>query len=189
MTDADESTIIRNVIFLTGHNVTADDTEYVFKAGSTMPVQVDTTVDMGGFSEADFEAANVPIEVKKTNDAELGEVEAHSVTSNIYYTSVTAGYMGINNTSTLLEFDLKEITLTKYKNGSEVSLGTDGATGEALPSSFSFVRMQESDEGGPVIKTQPEDALVSYPDGATFTVTLPLTPAGSRCSSSNLTFT
>ena len=165
-----EAEVIRNVIFLTGHNVTADATEYVYRAGTQMPVQVDTSVDIGGYSETDYENAGVTINVTKATDAELGEVEAHSVTSNIYYTSVTAGYMGVNDTSTLLSFDLKEISLTKYSNGSPISLGTDGATGEALGTTLSFARIQESDEGGPVITHQPEDTIISYPDGATFTV-------------------
>ncbi len=140
---------IRNVIFLCGHNDTVDPTEYIYPAGSVMKIQGDPS----GF----------PIPDAVTN-------EAYGEDSKIYYTAYYPGYIGLNHNASLLSISDESIVISKYHNGDPVSLGTNGETGEVFGDSYQIARIQKSDEGGPVIAVQPEDVVVSYPEGASFTV-------------------
>lgn len=165
--------IKRNVVFLCGHNCTADTTEYMFKAGSKMPVQIDTSIDSGRFSEDDFNNKGIPVTTSDVNDTEYEDtasVKAKSVKSDIYYTSFVPGYMKANRTSTVLMITENNISFVKYHMGNKVSLGTDGATGDVLGLTETINRIKDTDENGPKITSQPEDTIVSYPDGATFSV-------------------
>ncbi|MBQ5951565.1 MAG: hypothetical protein IJL66_05440 [Lachnospiraceae bacterium] len=166
-----QASVIRNVFFLSGHNVTADPTEYAFAPGSKMRVQIDTTEGSQYYTAEQFEAQGVKVteEEREDSEAEGGKVTARSIVSDVYYTSVTAGYLKANQTSLYIHQDEKEITLTKYHEGKTVSLGKD-IDGKSLPSSLTLEKVREDDEDGPAIKTQPQDAIVTYPAGTTFTV-------------------
>ena len=137
----DSHTIIRNIVFLSGHNHIRDAAEYVFRAGTSMPVQEDSS-----------------------------EEGVQSTESSIYFTSITPGYLCESGNATLLDITEESFTFTKYNNGSAVSLGTDGTTGEAMETSLSIPQFKKSDPDGPVVAKQPENRIVSYPDGATFSV-------------------
>ncbi|MBR0342676.1 MAG: hypothetical protein IJH64_10630 [Oscillospiraceae bacterium] len=167
--DETTATVIRNVIFFCGHNYTADDAEYYYESGSKMLVQVDTSINDAQREELGVAYDPDDAVVTEVNDDELGKCTATGVMSNVYYNALYPGYLKTSGNATLMDISERTITFTKYNGGSEVSLGVDG-DGNALGTSVSFRRFSESDEGGPVITKQPEDAVVSYPDGAVFTV-------------------
>ena len=161
ITELDDSQVkIRDVFYVCGHNFDIDNNEYMYLAGTKMPVQIDTTQYANQLT-ANFGTYNSEV---------VEEGNAKSVESSIYYTTFTGGYVTTNEDATLMDIDETYITFTKYSNGNEVSLGINGATGEEMGSSVTIKRIQLSDEGGPVITKQPEDAVVHYPEGATFTV-------------------
>ncbi len=175
----DETTadVIRNVIFLCGHNHTVDETEYYYGPGSKMLVQVDTSITEEQAAEIGFAYDPAEAVVTELDDEEYADIygadykaTATGVMSNVYYTALYPGYLKSSSNATLMDISEKNITLTKYNGGSAVSLGTDGSSGQAVDSSVVIKRIRESDDGGPVIAKQPEDAIVSYPDGASFTV-------------------
>ena len=169
--------VIRNVIFLCGHNHTVDETEYYYGPGSKMLVQVDTSATEEQAAEIGFPFDPADAVVTELEDSEYADIygEGYKATStgvmsNVYYTSLNAGYLNCSGNATLVDITAKNITLTKFNGGSAVSLGVDGSSGQAVNSAVSFKRISESDEGGPAIATQPEDSVVSYPDGTSFTV-------------------
>ena len=143
--------IIRNVIYLCGHNHTVDSKEYLYRPGTTMSVQIDTNESGGDDSHGPFGSAS-------------------GTTSSIYYTAMNAGYIKTSGNATLMDITEDEIILTKHNGGEMVSLGTDGATGETLGTQYAIQRFKASDDGGPVIASQPQNAFVNYPDGASFNV-------------------
>ena len=108
------ASIIRNVLFLHGHNHTNDPAEHYFGAGGTMSVQVDdsdaqSTGELPGQFPGGFPGR-----------------KAEGVLSNIYYTSLTAGYLKTTGNATLVTVSDGALTLTKYNGGQNVSLGTNG---------------------------------------------------------------
>ncbi len=141
----------RNVIYLCGHNHTVDSKEYLYRPGTTMSVQIDTNESGGDDSHGPFGSASGTI-------------------SSIYYTAMNAGYIKTSGNATLMDITEDEIILTKHNGGETVSLGTDGATGETLGTQYAIQRFKASDDGGPVIASQPQNAFVNYPDGASFNV-------------------
>lgn len=141
-----EASIIRNVIVISGHDGESDSLEYAYLSGATMPVQ------------DDYSKRDIP------------EGEDGSYTSKIYYTAITAGDFDINNTATLLHISKDVIRITKYNYGYETSLGVNGETRYYMESSIEIDRLRDSDEGGPVITKQPTNAVVSYPEGASFSI-------------------
>ena len=119
--------IIRNVLFLHGHNHTNDPVEHYFGAGTTLSVQVDKS--SGSASEGMAGPPGPP--------GSHGR-KAEGLLSNIYYSSLTAGYLKTSGNATLVTVQDGALTLTKYNGDSTVSLGTDGATKEALGHSITI---------------------------------------------------
>ena len=170
----DSHQIIRNVIFLCGHNHTVDRNEYVFKAGTQMTVQIDTTIPDGPYSFQGLTGSGCQVITEENDDEEytalsLGKAKADGVVSSIYYTSIVPGYIKTSGSATLMDISKDSISFTKKNAEGNVDLGVDGVTNEAVES-LTIARIMQSDEGGPVIKTQPQDVFVNYPEGASFTV-------------------
>lgn len=141
-----EASIIRNVIVISGHDGESDFAEYAYLSGAIMPVQDDYS------------------------KVEIPEGEDGSYTSKIYYTAITAGDFELNGTATLVHISKDIIRITKYNGGYESSLGVNGETDYYMESYIEIDRLRDSDEGGPVITKQPISAVVSYPEGASFSI-------------------
>lgn len=58
--------------------------------------------------------------------------EAKGEPSNIYYTSLVAGYLKTDASATLMTIDAEHITLERYHEGETIALGVDGVSGEAV---------------------------------------------------------
>ena len=84
----------------------------------------------------------------------LTKVEAAGLPSNIYYTSLTAGYLNTTGNATLMTITDKDITLNKYNSGSKAtSIGTSGAIGTVMGDSAVIQRV--------VTKTQVEHSSIT----------------------------
>ncbi len=160
-------TTIRNVLFLSGHNYTADPEEYYFAAGSTMDVQIDPE---GG--ELQSYANGLSVHSVSVYDEELkGYTKGRGVTTNIYYTAMTPGYLKTNGNASLVEINDKNIVIRKYNSVKPVSAGADGKTKEKLDEVVTIQRF--------VVETKGKDGSVSVKntdesgkplDGAVFTL-------------------
>ena len=145
-TDQDRAEILRNVIYLCGHNHTVDQTEYVFQAGTTMLVQIDPgTEASSGSGSSEGQQASAEGEGGTTHKPHRPKAEG--VLSNIFYNSLIPGYLKTSGNATLLSFTDDLIRITKYNGGQQVSLGTDGASGEIMPSSLQIDRIRWGDPG------------------------------------------
>ena len=142
VSETDEAEIVRNVLYLYGHNHTIDKTEYVFQAGTAMSVQID--------SAGEDNDAPPPLPPEgSASDGQPGEPgqrpgsgrQAEGVLSKIFYTAFIPGYLKTSGNATLVNISDAFITLTKYNGGQAVSLGTDGASGEILDSSLVIPRI------------------------------------------------
>ena len=128
--------IIRNVLYLNGHNHTVDPVEYYFGAGSTMNVQVDNSDDQSGPSISpggEFPPFNPGGTGGQRPPFRPGR-KPEGVLSNIYYTSLTAGYLKTSEAATLVTVSNGALTLMKTSGGQIVSLGTNGFTGALVDS-------------------------------------------------------
>ncbi len=119
--------IVRNVLFLHGHNHTNDQTEYYFGAGTQMSVQVDKSSEPRPTPTPGQDPSERPPRAR-----------AEGVLSNIYYTSLTAGYLKTSGNATLLTIADGMMTLTKYNGFDTVSLGENGVTEAEMPDSITI---------------------------------------------------
>ena len=83
--------IIRNVLFLHGHNHTNDPAEYYFGAGTQMSYQADHSTDQPTDFPTDPITGGMPPRPHRIIDG---------VPSDIYYTSLTAGYLKTSGNAT-----------------------------------------------------------------------------------------
>jgi len=135
VTTGTDALIIRNIFFLHGHNHTNDKNEYFFQAGATMDVQIDTTLLSSDqdteshlvFDEEYYEKyyGTYNGEDVSAEEYELAFAKATGVESDIYYHSLTAGYLKTSGNATLLAIREDTITLTKMNNGENVDVGVD----------------------------------------------------------------
>ena len=98
------SEIIRNVIYLHGHNHTTEGgtTEYYIPVGSVMTVQAGS-----GSTSSSFVGG-------KSGNSSLGSSSTED--HYIYYTYTTAGYLRDHKAATLITIDSNNLTITKYIN-------------------------------------------------------------------------
>ena len=170
--------IIRNVLFLHGHNHTNDPTEYYYGAGTEMSVQTDRSSEedapgggrppfvpgeSGGerppFTSGGFDGERPPFtpggsggERPPFTPGESGGERppfvpghgAEGVLSDIYYTSLTAGYLKTSGNAALVTVNDGALTLTKYNGGQTVSLGTDGVTNSLMGESITIAAQETS---------------------------------------------
>ena len=125
--------IIRNVLFLHGHNHTNDPQEYYFGAGTTLSVQVDKSQAQG-------------TEDPHPRPGPGGRAEG--VLSNIFYTSLTAGYLKTSGNATLVTVADGALTLTKYNGGQTVGLGVDGNTKDPMGDSVTIAAQRHNEGQG-----------------------------------------
>ena len=123
--------IIRNVLFLHGHNHTNDPVERYFGAGETMSVQVDKS-----------SAPNTDTPRPRPGRKPEG------VLSNIYYTSLTAGYLKTSQSATLVTVADGALTLTKYNGGQNVPLGVVGTTNDPAGTSVTIAAQRHIEGQG-----------------------------------------
>ena len=124
--------VIRNVVYLYGHNHSVDKKEYVFRAGTTMNVQVDASAD----------PVPVPTEPSGGEAPRRPRREAKGVLSDIYYTACIPGYLKESGNALLLRVTGNAISLEKYNDGAAVSLGMDGQSDTPLPASLQIGRVR-----------------------------------------------
>ena len=127
--------ITRNVLFLHGHNHTSDPVEYYFGAGGTMNVQVDNS----GKNEGASGSAQPPHRPGRN---------AEGVLSNIYYTSLTAGYLKTSGSASLVTVFDGALQLLRYSAGQIISLGTDGTSKEAAGNSVTIAAQRHVEGQG-----------------------------------------
>jgi len=107
-TGGEGTKIKRAVVFFHGHNHTVDKEEYYYKSLSTINLQGKT-----GSSH------------KPRKRGEKPSIEANNTVSTvIYYTYITAGYLNENTSATLVSIDQGTITFTKYAKGKSTELGS-----------------------------------------------------------------
>ena len=151
-TEDDEADIIRNILFLCGHNHTVDKTEYVFPAGTNMLVQIDTNAESETFNSEYFAAQDTAVFYSEAEDEEYADMvtgggrppraKAEGVTSNIFYTSMIPGYLKTSGNASLVSITEELIRLNKYKGGQPVSLGTDGSSDAIMDSMMEIMRIK-----------------------------------------------
>lgn len=129
--------IIRNVLFLHGHNHTNDRAEHYFGAGTEMDVQVDNSSEQSTYE---------PVPGERPPFGPGGRAEG--VLSNIYYTSLTAGYLKTSGNATLVTVQDGALILTKYNGGQTVSLGTNGDTDDSMGDSFTIPAQRHIEGAG-----------------------------------------
>ena len=129
------ASITRNVLFLHGHNHTNDPVEYYFGAGGTMNVQVDNS----GKNEGASGSAQPPHRPGRN---------AEGVLSNIYYTSLTAGYLKTSGSASLVTVFDGALQLLRYSAGQIISLGTDGTSKEAAGNSVTIAAQRHVEGQG-----------------------------------------
>ena len=129
--------IIRNVLFLHGHNHTNDRAEHYFGAGTEMDVQVDNSSEQSTYE---------PVPGERPPFGPGGRAEG--VLSNIYYTSLTAGYLKTSGNATLVTVQDGALILTKYNGGQTVSLGTNGNTNDLMGDSFTIPAQRHIEGSG-----------------------------------------
>ena len=123
--------IIRNVLFLHGHNHTNDPSEYYFGAGTELSVQVD----------------NSSVQSDEPQRPPHGR-RAEGILSDIYYTSLTAGYLKTSGNATLVTVTDGALSLAKYKGGQNVSLGVNGTTNDLLGDSITIAARRHTEGEG-----------------------------------------
>ena len=185
------ATITRNVLFLCGHNHSVNRNEFFFGAGGTMEVQIDTSDSDGAYSAQALQAMGQNVFESDVVDEEYEEElaalaeepgqtsgqpphwpprpKAEGVTSNIYYTSLVAGYLTTGGHATLVTIDDDHVTLEKYQGSDVVDLGVDGLTEAAVQSPVILTQFKRGDaaEHGQVSVTK-VDGDGAPLEGATF---------------------
>ncbi len=153
-------TISRRVLFLHGHNHTMDQTEYYYKSGETMPVQVDASANADKYGNDTLVKNGIKVTEKSGTDEERGAVKARNVESNIYYTSLTAGYLNSSGSGTLVTIKDGSITLNRYSGDEQVNVGKDADGKEvgkevvisrlkrSMSSEYAAVNVTKTDENG-----------------------------------------
>ena len=133
-TAGQEADIIRNVLFLHGHNHSVDTTEYYYGAGSTMLVQDDQSASTQELTPSSGE--------KPSHGGRPSRPDPVGTLSRIFYTVLTAGYLKTSEDATLVTVSDGALTLNKYSGGEQVSLGTDGSTGETVPGTVTIAAQE-----------------------------------------------
>ena len=151
-TEDDEADIIRNVLYLCGHNHTVDRTEYVFPAGTHMLVQIDTSGESQTYTGEYFDAQDTMVFYSVEEDEEYADLvtgggrhhnaEAKGVVSNIFYTSMIPGYLKTSGNASIVSITEELIRLSKYNGGQPVSLGTDGSSDAIMDSTMEILRIK-----------------------------------------------
>ena len=73
---------------------------------------------------------------------------AEGVLSNIFYTSLTAGYLKTSGNATLVTVADGALTLTKYNGGQTVGLGVDGNTKDPMGDSVTIAAQRHNEGQG-----------------------------------------
>lgn len=131
--------IIRNVLFLHGHNHTNDPAEYYFGAGTQMSYQADHSADRPVDFPTDPITGGMPPRPHRIIDG---------VPSDIYYTSLTAGYLKTSGNATLVTVADGALVLTKYHGDQTVSLGIDGNTKEPVGETMTIAARRHAEGDG-----------------------------------------
>ena len=131
--------IIRNVLFLHGHNHTNDPAEYCFGAGTQMSYQADHSTDQPTDFPTDPITGGMPPRPHRIIDG---------VPSDIYYTSLTAGYLKTSGNATLVTVADGALVLTKYHGDQTVSLGIDGNTKEPVGETMTIAAQRHAEGDG-----------------------------------------
>ena len=131
--------IIRNVLFLHGHNHTNDPAEYYFGAGTQMSYQADHSTDQPTDFPTDPITGGMPPRPHRIIDG---------VPSDIYYTSLTAGYLKTSGNATLVTVADGALVLTKYHGDQTVSLGIDGNTKEPVGETMTIAAQRHAEGDG-----------------------------------------
>ena len=131
--------IIRNVLFLHGHNHTNDPAEYYFGAGTQMSYQADHSTDQPADFPTDPITEGMPPRPHRIIDG---------VPSDIYYTSLTAGYLKTSGNATLVTVADGALVLTKYHGDQTVSLGIDGNTKEPVGETMTIAAQRHAEGDG-----------------------------------------
>ena len=131
--------IIRNVLFLHGHNHTNDPAEYYFGAGAQMSYQADHSTDQPTDFPTDPITGGMPPRPHRIVDG---------VPSDIYYTSLTAGYLKTSGNATLVTVADGALVLTKYHGDQTVSLGIDGNTKEPVGETMTIAAQRHAEGDG-----------------------------------------
>ena len=131
--------IIRNVLFLHGHNHTNDPAEYYFGAGTQMSYQADHSTDQPTDFPTDPITGGMPPRPHRIIDG---------VPSDIYYTSLTAGYLKTSGNATLVTVADGALVLTKYHGDQTVSLGIDGNTKEPVGETMTIAAQRHAGGDG-----------------------------------------
>ena len=131
--------IIRNVLFLHGHNHTNDPAEYYFGAGTQMSYQADHSTDQPTDFPTDPITGGMPPRPHRIVDG---------VPSDIYYTSLTAGYLKTSGNATLITVADGALVLTKYHGDQTVSLGIDGNTKEPVGETMTIAAQRHAEGDG-----------------------------------------
>ena len=152
--------VIRNVIFLHGHNHTEDSTEYFYEVGDTMSVESYVT------PEGSTATATVTY-TARVYDSETSTYATSSGTdATIYYTYATAGYLDKNNQATLITITDSTITLDKYTTSGYTKLGTVERAAKAVtPTQLAVTAVTEYTVGATI--QDPTAITVTYSDGST----------------------
>ena len=199
-TGSDE-TIIRNVFFFHGHNHTSDKNEYFFQAGTTMSVQADTSLltsnedaqESDTFDEEYYEE-NYEEEYDEHQGEEfsfeeflLAFARATGIESDIYYNSLTVGYLKTSGNATLMSITEDSITLTKMNDGENVDVGVNAnkesvgqkivienfrKTISKIHSKISIVKKNEDDEtlSGAKFSLSDDKGNEAFFEGGTFVI-------------------
>ena len=131
--------IIRNVLFLHGHNHTNDPAEYYFGAGTQMSYQADHSTDQPTDFPTDPITGGMPPRPPRIIDG---------VPSDIYYTSLTAGYLKTSGNATLITVADGALVLTRYHGDQTVSLGIDGNTKEPVGETMTIAAQRHAEGDG-----------------------------------------
>ncbi len=142
--------VIRDVLFFSGHNHSIDPAEYYCPPGGTMNIQIDSTpvslLSQNSEPAAEEETEAEYDEEDEDDDPILTErpprPQAEGVMSNIYYTSLTAGYLKTSGNATLVAIDDETIVLDKHNGGENVIVGIDPNTLEPAGTEAVIARQQ-----------------------------------------------
>ena len=139
--------VIRDVFYFYGHNHTVDKTEYFATVGDTVDVQVDNSSALLGYSESELTTAGHTLTTSTSTDDELGTtVTATGLPSKVFFTSLVTGYIKTSGNATLMSIDDDKVSLTKYNNGAEVSLGTNISSKENMANTFTLTRVATNED-------------------------------------------
>ena len=152
--------IIRNIIFLHGHNHTVDTTEYYYAPGSKMSIE-------SYVAPTSTSSLSLENNLSVMYDEEASTyATANGTEATIYYTYATAGYLTEtrgNGQAMLIGVNSTTITLDKYTSSGYTTLGTvtrvvtDGPESLEITVDTSYV-LGES-------VANPTEAVVTYSDG------------------------